>query len=448
MVSKVVPEIVPELAQRLLNYGLDERARAILRNVAPIIEAVIEPSIDLTIAGAMKLPHVADLWRRHGSDIRRIETAQLRALLRAEFDVGYVERCRNTIEQETALGFESRSRIYCGMMLLRAASPIIARKFRFSRGVERMAILSQAVMFDLATTSTYYLRVAEKFDEDRRISIDSAIADFDSAISGVLTTIKETSGSLTSCSAVMQEVTNETTQRLESATGSSSDTNRSVDLTVSATEVLTSSIQEISQQTAHGLEMVRSAVADAERTKKIIFTLNEAAERIGSVVGLISRVASQTNLLALNATIEAARAGEAGKGFAVVASEVKGLASQTSRATDDISKQVISIQEATSGAVNEISSIAHSINELTAVAASVASAVEEQGTMTRQISDSVQVALANTVNTTGEIRLVEQANSRSVAAISDIIGRTARLTAATQDVESKVADFFARVRIA
>ena len=99
--------------------------------------------------------------------------------------------------------------------------------------------------------------------------------------------------------------------------------------------------------------MARAAVGDTQRTQQAILSLHNTAERIGSVVNIISTIASQTNLLALNATIEAARAGETGKGFAVVAAEVKAR-HQTSRATEEISQQVAAIQDATKKSVDEI----------------------------------------------------------------------------------------------
>lgn len=441
-------EVAPGLAQRLLNYELDDRACSLLRSTAAFIEPAIGPALDQAIAGAVKLPYVADLWRLHGSDMRRIEIAQFQALLKAEFDAHYVERCRETVEKQIALGFEIRARINCGAIVTRAAAAIIARKFRFSGAVERAVILSQAIMFDLATTSHYYLEAVEKAVSARRTAIDSAIADFSSAIGEVLATIKATSDSLTTTSAVMGQVTNETMRRLQSATGSSAETVQQVDLAVSSTEALASSIKAISQETTRGLEMARSALSDAEITKVAISSLDRVAGHIGSIVSLISKIASQTNLLALNATIEAARAGEAGKGFAVVASEVKGLASQTARATEDISQQVFAIQEATKGAVNEIASIVRRINELTTVSAAIASAVEEQDATTCQIFESIQLASANTVQASGEIRSLEQTSSQTTAAVGEMIGWTTRLTAAAQDVESKVAEFFARVRAA
>ena len=87
--------------------------------------------------------------------------------------------------------------------------------------------------------------------------------------------------------------------------------------------------------------------ARRRKSNGTIQSLSQAVETIGSVVNLISNIAAQTNLLALNATIEAARAGEAGKGFAVVAGEVKSLATQTSKATEEIGRHIATIQDTT-----------------------------------------------------------------------------------------------------
>ena len=94
------------------------------------------------------------------------------------------------------------------------------------------------------------------------------------------------------------------------------------------------------------------------------------------MVKLITAIAEQTNLLALNATIEAARAGDAGRGFAVVASEVKSLASQTAKATDEISYHISGMQGATQESVAAIKEIGGTIGQISEIAATIASAVE------------------------------------------------------------------------
>jgi methyl-accepting chemotaxis protein len=444
-------QVAPELAARLTIYELDEQCRAQLAAMGPIIEPHLGVALDGVIARSACLPpDIAAIWDRHRDEIKQIELAQFRALLKGQFDAAYLETCRQTTERETALGLEARARMNSGAAIIRAASDVIARKYRFSAAaaIARSKIISQAVLFDIATTATYYLQWLEKSAAARRETIDEAIADFGGAIDGVTKAIKEASGSLTLTSSTMQRVTEETLRCMASASTASGRTTESVEVTMSATEELSTSIDEIGQQTARGLEMARSAVDDAARSSSTIRSLDEAAERIGSVVGLISKIASQTNLLALNATIEAARAGEAGKGFAVVASEVKALASQTSHATADISAQVTAIQNATKDAVDEIASIAGRIQELTAVSTSIAAAVEQQGATTREISNNVETAVKNTASAAVEIKSVEQAASQSAAAVREIGTWTEQLSSHARDLESKVARFFERVRTA
>ena len=131
--------------------------------------------------------------------------------------------------------------------------------------------------------------------------------------------------------------------------------------------------------------------------------LAKSAGRIGEVVGLINTIAAQTNLLALNATIEAARAGEAGRGFAVVASEVKSLASQTAKATEEISEQISDIQKVAGEAIDAIKGIGGIIGEVNEVATAIAAAVQQQGAATQEITRSTQFAAQGTKNVSDNI---------------------------------------------
>jgi PAS domain S-box-containing protein len=156
-----------------------------------------------------------------------------------------------------------------------------------------------------------------------------------------------------------------------------------------ASEELSASIQEISSQVSRSSEIARRAVDHGERAQVRIRSLSQAAIRIGDVVQLIRAIAGQTNLLALNATIEAARAGEAGRGFSVVASEVKGLADQTARSTEEISRQIAAIQDATKGTVGVVEELGQAIQEIAHVSSGIAAAVEQQASATQEIARNV-----------------------------------------------------------
>jgi len=441
---------IQNIEARLALYQLDARARAAVKKLWPVVATHLDKVVDATLDATSKLPNIAAAVTQNRALLKDLEMAHLKALMDGELDTRYFASCRATVEREAELGIDARFRSAAGNYFLRAALDALARKHKFSRArlVDDAKLLSQVIAFDVANAMTLHRVAAERRADKQRQSIDAAIADFGAAIGAVLEAVKDASSQLTATCTSMRELAGDSLKRMAVASQAAGETTQRVKVTGEATEELYGSIHHIGQQTAHSLDMAKAAVDDTQRTQQAILSLNDAAERIGSIVSIISAIASQTNLLALNATIEAARAGEAGKGFAVVAAEVKALASQTSRATEEISQQVAAIQNATKKSVDEISAISRVIGQLMTTATSIASAIEQQSATTRDIASSIQTAAGHTASASNEIRSVEQAAGQSATAFSEIANLTAAVSSRADELESKVSEFFNRVRVA
>jgi methyl-accepting chemotaxis protein len=288
-------------------------------------------------------------------------------------------------------------------------------------------------------------RAAMQQQQQQRGVIEQAISAFRQRVEEHLRTVAEGAMAMRSTATTLFANSGQTSKSAESAVSASNEASINIETAAVATDELTGSISEIGRQLSLTTGVVRAAVTEAQGTNQQIAALAQAAQKIGDVIKLIRTIAGQTNLLALNATIEAARAGEAGKGFAVVASEVKSLAVQTAKATEDISKLILSVQQATSGAVAAIGRISGRMQEIDSCATAVSAAVEEQSAATGEISQNVASASDGARLVVTVLDEVAGAATETRQSAESVLTASQAVEVAAAELRHEVEGFLARV---
>lgn len=361
-----------------------------------------------------------------------------------------------------ALGFAAalflRSAIAKPLVTLRDRMTSLAKgdnqsEVQFVKRRDEIGKMAEAVeFFRNCLIETEQLRDRQQAEQKSQIEranrIQASVSNFEKIVAQALGNADSCTAELESASTSMAETARETNQRSNAVATASEQATQNVQTVSSAAEELSSSVAEISSRVAKSTEAAREGASQAGEANSRVVRLKESVLKIDSVAHLINEIASQTNLLALNATIEAARAGEAGRGFAVVASEVKALATQTTKATDEIAAQIRAIHSETDQTVGSIETVTQNIVQLNEIVSSIALAVEQQGAATREIAASTCHAAAGTAEVMTNIQGVREASERTGDAAGKVLRVAGELSRNGETLKTQIEGFLKEVSAA
>ncbi len=425
--------------RRLESMGIDDRTRAVLRDITPLARQHIGKVLDQAANKLFQYPDVVKAYK--GLSPQDVSNAQrkhwLEELFPATFSEDQIAGAVDlfTRRQKTGLDLRWYFVFYTNVMhgFIREIGPTFRKKPE--QLLDALDALSSVLLFDLELAAAAYMQASE---DNAAEFIKHSADDLQAKVGLLAGSVSASAGQLREAAKTMSGVADQTASQADSANHASQVSESNIQTAAAATEELAASIREISRQVEQSTAVASSAVSEAERTNTMIQGLAESADKIGAVVKLINDIASQTNLLALNATIEAARAGDAGKGFAVVAGEVKNLANQTAKATEEISAQIGAVQSATKEAVGAIQSISTTIGKISEIASAIASAVEEQGAATQEISRSVQQAAESGTSVHASIEQVSQSAAKTEETARTLLNGTDGLVAGVKSLEQEL----------
>lgn len=431
------------LQERLDFMRIDEETSMLLRGFWPDVDTHLKEILDGFYDHVSGVPALKTMFGNHISRLKKEQHEHWKRLFSGRFDDAYFEGVHKIGLIHNKIGLEPRWYIGGYNYVLSKLTTLAIQKHKWStaKGQNLIRAINCAVMLDMdIAISTYQEALLE--DRARRgQKLDEMMRAFETKVLAMIEDVASAAYKLQDTSTGLTKVASDTITQATTVASAAEEASVNVQTVASAAEELSSSVTEISRQASQSSHIAGKAVAETERTNQVVTKLAEGAQKIGDIVSLISDIAGQTNLLALNATIEAARAGEMGKGFAVVASEVKNLATQTGRATDEITQQINEIQASTQDAVKAIQGITQIINEIGNISGAIAAAVEEQGSATKEIARNVAEASQGTRLVTSSIGNVSEGANETGKAAGQVSDAAKSLSHESESLSKEVQNF-------